>query len=193
MKLAWFKRSLALWQRRHRYRQRRLDAAHRRNDAVGVRKWHGLLTKAGQMIRKRRAQIDALQSYAITTQGGARGIVDQAFGIARRVGGPNVYVGSAYRPSSYTTSGNRSDHSENNTGRAARDIGRTGYNLLSGPPTPELDKAVVAIGKALGRNYGDGKHRIVDSFYWRGYRVQIIWRTPEYGGHQGHIHIGARA
>lgn len=23
-------------------------------------------------------------------------------------------------------------------------------------------------------------------------RIQGIWRTPEYGGHMGHIHIGAR-
>lgn len=49
--------SLALWQRRHSYRQRKLDAAHRHNDAKGVEKWHALLVEAGKNIAHRRAQL----------------------------------------------------------------------------------------------------------------------------------------
>lgn len=131
-------------------------------------------------------------SGSISTAGGAKGIVEQAAKLAARAGGSGVYVGSALRPGSTTSSGNPSDHGANDTSRAARDIGVSGINLLTGPPSSKLDVGVVAIGKALGRDYGTGKQRIVDTFQWRGYRIQIIWRTPEYGGHMGHIHIGAR-
>jgi hypothetical protein len=67
-----------------------------------------------------------------------------------------------------------------------------GIDALVGPPSGKLDKGVVAIGKAFGKDYGSGKRTIIDTFHWRDYRVQIIWRTPFYGGHMGHIHIGAR-
>jgi hypothetical protein len=49
----------------------------------------------------------------------------------------------------------------------------------------------------FGKNYSGGQ-RVVDTFTWKNaddgksYRIQIIWRTPEYGGHMGHIHVGAR-
>lgn len=49
--------SLALWRRRHAFRQRRLDAAHVRNDRAAVEKWHRLLADAGRMIRRRTAQL----------------------------------------------------------------------------------------------------------------------------------------
>lgn len=49
--------SLALWQRRHAFRQRRLAAAHARNDAAGITKWYNLLRDAGVHIRRRRAQL----------------------------------------------------------------------------------------------------------------------------------------
>jgi N-acetylmuramoyl-L-alanine amidase-like protein len=55
--VAWLQASLALWLRRHAYRQRKLDIAHEQNDAAGIAKWHALLVQAGEMIRKRRAQI----------------------------------------------------------------------------------------------------------------------------------------
>lgn len=126
----------------------------------------------------------------ISTVGGAKAIVDQAFRIALAAGGSGVYVGSDFRPGSVTSSGNPSDHAGNGTSRAARDIGVRGIDLLVGPPSSKLDLGVVAIGRAFGRSYGSGKQRIVDTFQWRGYWVQIIWRTPEYGGHMGHIHIG---
>ncbi|CAB4894934.1 unannotated protein [freshwater metagenome] len=128
----------------------------------------------------------------ITTTGGAKGIVDQAARLAARAGGSRVYVGSSFRGGSTTTSGNRSDHASNDSGQAARDIGVRGIDLLYGPPSSSLDAGVAALGRAFGRDYGTGKRKIVDTFQWRGYRVQIIWRTPEYGGHMGHIHVGVR-
>ena len=147
----------------------------------------GLVARRQHQIKKALAQLPQ-----ISTIGGAKGIVDNAFSIAHRTGGNRVYVGSGYRPGSTTTSGNVSDHTGNDASKAARDIGYQGRDLLTGPPAPELDHAVVAIGKAFGRDYGDGKHSIVDTFYWRGYRVQIIWRTPAFGGHMGHIHVGVK-
>jgi hypothetical protein len=128
----------------------------------------------------------------VTTRGGAKGIVDQAFAVAREAGGESVYVGSSLRRGDTVESGGLSDHAEDNAGRAARDIGKRGVNLISGPPSRELDRAVVAIGRQFGRDYGDGARVIIDTFPWRGFRVQIIWRTPRYGGHRGHIHIGVR-
>ena len=132
----------------------------------------------------------------ITTAGGARGIVEQAAVLAAEVGGKGVYVGSSHRPGDVLASGQPSDHSQNNDRLAARDIGVRGRNLLTGPPSRRLDKAVVAIGHAFGRpGYGNGRsgpYQDADTFVWKGYRIQIIWRTPKWGGHMGHIHIGAR-
>lgn len=51
--------SLALWRRRHAYRQKRLDAAHVRNDAKAIKHWHRLLTEAGRMIERRVVQLGA--------------------------------------------------------------------------------------------------------------------------------------
>ena len=124
--------------------------------------------------------------------GGAAGIVDSAAAIVMQAGGGSLSVVSTERPGDTTTSGNLSDHSENNANRAARDVAKNGVDAITGPPSPELDRGAAALGKAFGRNYGDGARRIVDTFTFKGYRVQIIWRTPEYGGHMGHIHIGAR-
>ena len=199
MSLAWLKASRALWNRRRAYRKRKHTFYHyhsKRPDAERTRlatKWHNLEDEAAAMVARRDKQIAAKQpSYTITTNGGARGIVDQAYAIARRAGGSKVYVGSSFRPGDRVGSGNRSDHSGNDSYRAARDIGKQGTNLLSGPPSPELDRGIVAIGKAFGRNYGDGRGTVIDTFYWRGFRVQIIYRTPAYGDHRGHIHVGVR-
>lgn len=132
----------------------------------------------------------------ISKKGGARSIVEQAATLAMEVGGSSIFVVSDSRPGSVTTGGNVSDHSQNNSGRAARDIAKKGVDALVGPPSHELDKAVVAIGKAFGRKgYGDGTSgpfQSADTFEWHGFRVQIIWRTPQWGGHMGHIHVGAR-
>lgn len=59
MTLAQLKLSLALWRRRHRYRQRKLDVAHAKNDQKAIDKWHPLLVKAGQKIRGREKDIAA--------------------------------------------------------------------------------------------------------------------------------------
>jgi len=127
---------------------------------------------------------------------GAKAIVKQAVQIAQEVGGKNIYVASSYRKGSVTTSGNVSDHSRNDSTQAARDIAYRGVDALVGPPRPELDRAVVAIGKAFGRHgYGNGKSgpfQQADSFNFEGFRIQIIWRTPNWGGHMGHIHVGAK-
>jgi hypothetical protein len=49
--------SLALWRRRHAWRQRRLDAAHKANDKARIDKWHKLLAEAGAIIRRRENQL----------------------------------------------------------------------------------------------------------------------------------------
>jgi hypothetical protein len=49
--------SLALWRRRHAYRQRRLDIAHQRNDTPAIEKWHRLLAQAGVLIHRRETQL----------------------------------------------------------------------------------------------------------------------------------------
>lgn len=131
--------------------------------------------------------------YALDVEGGAKAIVDQAVEIAKQATNNKSYVsgGGAYRPGSTTSSGNVSDHSENSARRAARDIGIPGIDMLIGPPSPLLDDACVEIGKAFGRTYRKGQTVDADTFIWHGYRIQIIWRTPKYGGHMGHIHVGA--
>lgn len=133
---------------------------------------------------KKDLQIDA--------EGGAKGIVDDAVRVSRCVGGNAVYVCSALRPGSTTSGGNVSDHTSNTSLQAARDISVREIDCIKGPRSIKLSRSVVAIGKEFGRNYGSGRQRIVDTFGWKGYRVQIIWFTPEYGGHDGHIHIGVR-
>ena len=78
---------------------------------------------------------------------------------------------------------------------AARDIGVRGIDLLAGPPSPKLDEACAAIGAAFGKDYGSGKtgpFQSADNISFKGFRVQIIWRTSKWGGHMGHIHIGVR-
>lgn len=130
-------------------------------------------------------------SGEVTTSGGAKGIVDDVARLARSAGGSLVFVVSAYRNNSITSGGNRSDHASNDASQAARDIAVRGVDAITGPPHPSLDDAIVEIGKAFGRSYERGR-RIVDTFQWQGFRIQVIWRTPEYGGHMGHIHVGAR-
>jgi hypothetical protein len=117
------------------------------------------------------------------TSGGARGIVERAVAIAEPFG---TFVVSDHRPQDLD-----SDHHKNDSTMAARDIAVQGINALVGPPSPRLDQAVVEIGARLGRSYRPGT-TIIDTFEWKGFRIQILWRTPLYGGHMGHIHIGAR-
>lgn len=132
----------------------------------------------------------------LTTEGGAKGLVESIVRIAQNAGGSGVYVVSDFRPGDVVDSGAPSDHSGNNAARAARDIAVRGIDAIVGPPSPKLDEAIVAIGEAFGRSgYGrgtSGPFQSADTFTWRGYRVQLIWRTPKWGGHMGHIHAGAR-
>jgi hypothetical protein len=51
------KADLLLWRRRHRYRQRRLDIAHARNDKARIEHWHKLLEQAGKKISTIRAKL----------------------------------------------------------------------------------------------------------------------------------------
>lgn len=134
-------------------------------------------------------------SASINRVGGAKGIVDDAVRVVKEVGGSRILMCSGYRPGSSTSSGNSSDHSSNNSRQAARDIQVRGIDALVGPPHPKLDKGAVALAHEFQRGR-TGKYRmpraVVDTFNWKGYRIQIIWRTPAYGGHMGHIHIGCR-
>jgi hypothetical protein len=55
------KASLALWQRRHAYRQRKLDGAHRRDDQKEILHWHRRLEEAGAKIARRHTQLKVPQ------------------------------------------------------------------------------------------------------------------------------------
>jgi hypothetical protein len=117
---------------------------------------------------------------------GAVGMVDYALQIAIEAGGQFVYMSSGYRPLSAG-----SDHQGNNAEKAARDIAYQGVDGLRGPPHPNLDKAVVKIGRAFGKDFGNGKHPIVENgFEFRGFTVEIFWRTDNPKNHLGHIHVG---
>jgi hypothetical protein len=109
---------------------------------------------------------------------------------------PELWVVSADRgPNAKTVNGNPSDHSANDSHRAARDIAKHNVDAIKGPPSPELDRAIVALGDAFKRPYKAGTVIDADQFIWgdksQKYQVEIIWRTPKYGGHMGHIHVGA--
>lgn len=73
--------SLALWHRRERYRQRKLDYYHQRNDKAGIAKWKKLHAQAVKEIRAGEAQayplrarawreMDKLIKAKVTEQGG---------------------------------------------------------------------------------------------------------------------------
>lgn len=121
--------------------------------------------------------------------GGVLAIFDQLLPIAAAHGAIMV---SDYRPGERLDSGEFSDHAFNTSSQAARDYGVAGVDALLGPPPPQLDAAIGPLGAFFGRSYVGGVE-VIDTFEWRGYRVQFIWRTPLYGGHLGHIHIGIKA
>lgn len=132
----------------------------------------------------------------VNIDGGAAEIVNQAISIAISNGGSGVYVGNTKRDPVKLSGGSYEDHAEFNRMRAAADIGVRGVDMLHGPPPKQLDRAVVALGRAFGRDYGNGTSgafQNADNIQYRGFRIQIIWRTPEWGGHMGHIHFGVRS
>jgi hypothetical protein len=123
----------------------------------------------------------------VDAAGGAKGIVDEAVRIAQEAGGASIAVLSAYRAGSITTRGSTSDHSSNDSTRAARDIWNTGQQS----PTEALDAAVAAVSRAFGRSH-TGKAAVVDTFTWQGWRVQLLYRTHVGGNHFNHLHVGCR-
>ena len=137
-------------------------------------------------------------SGAIDDSEGARGIVESCAMIAGSINPAatartnGVFVVSDWRPNSTTTGGSPSDHGSNNADQAARDIAYDGYDALTGPPHRQLDLAMKRIAEAFDFEYTPGDTIIKTLENWNGYRVQFIWRTPLYGGHMGHIHVGAR-
>jgi cell wall-associated NlpC family hydrolase len=60
MNRAKLRASLSIWRTRHKYRQRRLDLAHKRNDSKAIHHWHALLVEAGKAIALRRHQLAKL-------------------------------------------------------------------------------------------------------------------------------------
>jgi hypothetical protein len=77
---AFVRTSLSRWRRKHAYRQRKLDIAHANNDKAGIAKWHGLLEKAGAMIRRREAQLERLmplRDRAYRVASGLVGVMEQ--------------------------------------------------------------------------------------------------------------------
>lgn len=76
MNRAALRADLALWQRRHAYRQRRLDAAHARDDKQRIKHWHSLLEHAGDMIRQRRAQLTPLRERAYRVAASLIGVME---------------------------------------------------------------------------------------------------------------------
>lgn len=80
MSRAALRASLRLWQRRHAYRQRRLDAAHAADDNARVDHWHAKLAHAGRMIRRRRLQLvvpPPLGERAYTVASSLVGVMEQ--------------------------------------------------------------------------------------------------------------------
>lgn len=116
------------------------------------------------------------------TKGGARGMADRSARIGAQHG---LGVISAHRPKATTTSGNISDHSQNDAERAARDLSN------GSKPTPEMDAAVEEIARSFGQRV-NGKKSVVKTFNYQGFRVQLLYRTNTGGNHFNHIHVGVR-
>jgi hypothetical protein len=72
--------SLRLWQRRHKYRQHKLDLAHAHDDKQAIDKWHALLVQAGKKIARRKAQLTPdppLRERAYTVATTLIGVMEQ--------------------------------------------------------------------------------------------------------------------
>lgn len=124
----------------------------------------------------------------ITTEGGAKGIVEQAAAIALRHA-PSAYISSGHR------SGDDGDHGSDDASQAARDIAIAGVNPTGPEPQiPELNPAAVAVAAAFGLRYAPAQRIDVGGagIQHHGFRIQIFWRTGTGGNHYNHIHVGAR-
>lgn len=101
-------------------------------------------------------------------------------------------VGGKRSAGETTSSGNLSDHAGNARSAWAYDLMTQG-----GVPTPNADKVASRIVRMLGgpRNYfapSRGTDVPVFNKTVGPYRYQLIYRTPDYGGHLDHIHLGVR-
>jgi hypothetical protein len=111
---------------------------------------------------------------------GTTGPVNQLAKLAARVAGTSVTSGK--RDTVSTASGGVSDHYAGNESANARDIGGT---------PAQMDRAAVAIARALGISYRKGQP-LVANVNRNGLRFQILYRTNVGGDHFDHIHVGAR-
>lgn len=115
--------------------------------------------------------------------GGAKGYVDRAVSLANTFGVKQI---SRLRPGDRVQSGGLSDHAEDNQRRSATDLSNTGNR----GPSPEMDAVAEAIAAMTGQRV-NGKRPIVKTWHTDGgARHQLIYRTPAYGDHRGHIHYG---
>jgi hypothetical protein len=114
------------------------------------------------------------------------------------IAGVPVEVISAFRPGATTTSGQPSDHADGN----AIDIGATSTSI-GGSQQDQLKGDRIAMGAliAAGMKPNDAKEAVHFGEYQpvvvnytgdNGIRVQVIWKTPAYGGHDDHVHVGLR-
>ena len=113
----------------------------------------------------------------------AKEAVEWAAMVAKRHG---VEIISSHRPGDVTSTGNLSNHAGNDASRAARDLSNTGNR----GPSKEQEAAVRDILRGFGKTY-PRRGPIIKTFNWGNLRVEIIYRTPAYGDHRGHIHVGA--
>lgn len=109
---------------------------------------------------------------------GSLAVADRFAGIAKEFG----LSASGKRDTKLTSSGNVSDHWVGSKNAFA-------YDLSAG--VGQMNKAAHALARALGISW-DGKSELIEDVYKGKFRIQIIYNTPKYGGHEDHIHLGVR-
>lgn len=77
MTTAQLKVSLNLWRRRERYRQRKLDYYHQKNDAEKIAKWQALHKAAVSMVHRRQHQLTPLRMRAYNVARGLVGVMEE--------------------------------------------------------------------------------------------------------------------
>lgn len=166
--------------------QRTLGTWRVARETIGLPDDHPITTAAQLNVRRPWTRSPAARrragQRAMNPGAGARAMVERAVKLVELMH-PALYVVSAFRP------GDPMDHGSNDWDKAARDVAYPGRDALKGPPHRDLDDAAVIIGRAFGRKY-EWAEPSVDTHHWNGWRVQVIWRVPAYGGHLGHVHLG---
>lgn len=116
--------------------------------------------------------------------GGSRAVARRLADVAMSAS-PSIRIVSEKRGRRGTASGGVSDHWVGSKNAYA-------YDLSDGTrPTPGMDRAAVAIARALGKDY-DGKSTLNLTTTVDGFRVQVLYRTWIGGNHYNHIHVGVR-